>query len=162
MKLIVFLLIAFFNTNQIIAQDKKRKKKQDIENSLDLDKITFDEAVIKLLELQNWEENVFNPLLSQTYQLSGADLILDKDELEALRQEAIKDWHKIQIRINKKYFTEEDLIEVIKFFSTDAGKKMNKNLLTMSQENYSEGYEWGLQFGNKIRELINKKREEKN
>tara|TARA_S200000501_G_scaffold318248_1_gene311958 strand:+ start:185 stop:652 length:468 start_codon:yes stop_codon:yes gene_type:complete len=155
-------LIAFFNTNQIIAQDKKRKKKQDIENSLDLDKITFDEAVIKLLELQNWEENVFNPLLSQTYQLSGADLILDKDELEALRQEAIKDWHKIQIRINKKYFTEEDLIEVIKFFSTDAGKKMNKNLLTMSQENYSEGYEWGLQFGNKIRELINKKREEKN
>ena len=162
MKFIVFLLIAFFNTNQIIAQDKKRKKKQDIENSLDLDKITFDEAVIKLLELQNWEENVFNPLLSQTYQLSGADLILDKDELEALRQEAIKDWHKIQIRINKKYFTEEDLIEVIKFFSTDAGKKMNKNLLTMSQENYSEGYEWGLQFGNKIRELINKKREEKN
>ncbi len=155
-------MIAFFNTNQIIAQDKKRKKKQDIENSLDLDKITFDEAVIKLLELQNWEENVFNPLLSQTYQLSGADLILDKDELEALRQEAIKDWHKIQIRINKKYFTEEDLIEVIKFFSTDAGKKMNKNLLTMSQENYSEGYEWGLQFGNKIRELINKKREEKN
>tara|TARA_B100001248_G_scaffold160911_1_gene121395 strand:- start:1125 stop:1613 length:489 start_codon:yes stop_codon:yes gene_type:complete len=162
MKLIVFLLIAFLNTNQIIAQDKKRKKKQDIENSLDLDKITFDEAVIKLLELQNWEENVFNPLLSQTYQLSGADLILDKDELEALRQEAIKDWHKIQIRINKKYFTEEDLIEVIKFFSTDAGKKMNKNLLTMSQENYSEGYEWGLKFGNKIRELINKKREEKN
>ena len=155
-------MIAFFNTNQIIAQDKKRKKKQDIENSLDLDKISFDEAVIKLLELQNWEENVFNPLLSQTYQLSGADLILDKDELEALRQEAIKDWHKIQIRINKKYFTEEDLIEVIKFFSTDAGKKMNKNLLTMSQENYSEGYEWGLQFGNKIRELINKKREEKN
>ena len=162
MKFIVFLLIAFFNTNQIIAQDKKRKKKQDIENSLDLDKITFDEAVIKMLELQNWEENVFNPLLSQTYQLSGADLILDKDELEALRQEAIKDWHKIQIRINKKYFTEEDLIEVIKFFSTDAGKKMNKNLLTISQENYSEGYEWGLQFGNKIRELINKKREEKN
>ena len=162
MKLIVFLLIAFFNTNQIIAQDKKRKKKQDIENSLDLDKISFDEAVIKLLELQNWEENVFDPLLSQAFQLSGADLILDKDELEALRQEAIKDWHTIQIRINKKYFTKEDLIEVIKFFSTDAGKKMNKNLLTMSQENGSKGYEWGLQFGNKIRESINKKREEKN
>ena len=39
---------------------------------------------------------------------------------------------------------------------------MNKNLLTMSQENGSKGYEWGLQFGNKIRESINKKREEKN
>ena len=162
MKFIVFLLIAFFNTNQIIAQDKKRKKKQDIENSLDLDKITFDEAVIKMLELQNWEENVFNPLLSQSYQLSGADLILDKDELEALRQEAIKDWHKMQIRINKKYFTKEELIEVIKFFSTDVGKKMNKNMSTIIQEGYSQGYEWGLQFGNKIRELINKKREEKN
>ena len=85
-----------------------------------------------------------------------------KVEKEALRQEAIKDWHKMQIRINKKYFTKEELIEVIKFFSTDVGKKMNKNMSTIMQEGYSQGYEWGLQFGNKIRELINKKREEKN
>ena len=39
---------------------------------------------------------------------------------------------------------------------------MNKNMSTIMQEGYSQGYEWGLQFGNKIRELINKKREEKN
>ena len=61
MKLIVFLLIAF-NTNQIIAQDKKRKKNHDVEKSLNIDKITFEEAAIKMLELQNFEENIFNPL----------------------------------------------------------------------------------------------------
>ena len=78
MKFIVFLLVIFFNANQIIAQDKKRKKKQDIENSLELDKITFEEAAIKILELQNFEENIFNPLINQIFKFSSADLILEK------------------------------------------------------------------------------------
>ena len=103
MKLIVFLLIAFLNTNQIIAQDKKRKKNHDDENSLDIDKITFEEAAIKMLELQNFEENIFNPLINQIFKFSSADLILEKDEKEALRQEALEDWYKMQISINRKY-----------------------------------------------------------
>ena len=162
MKFIVILLIVFFNTNQIIAQDKKRKKKQDIENSLDLDKISFEEVALKMLELQKFEENIFNPLINQIFKFSSADLILEKDEKEALRQEALKDWHKIQIRINKKYFTEEDLIEVIKFFSTDAGKKMNKNILPIMQEGNSFGQAWGMQFGSKIQKILDQKRKEKN
>ena len=76
MKFIVILLIVFFNTNQIIAQDKKRKKKQDIENSLDLDKISFEEVALKMLELQKFEENIFNPLINQIFKFSSAYLIL--------------------------------------------------------------------------------------
>ena len=133
MKFIVILLIVFFNTNQIIAQDKKRKKKQDIENSLDLDKITFEEAAIKMLELQNFEENIFNPLINQIFKFSSADLILEKDEKEALRQEALKDWYKMQISINRKYYLKR-LIEIIKFYSTDVGKKMNKNIFPIMQK----------------------------
>ena len=105
MKFIVILLIVFFNTNHIIAQDKKRKNKQDIENSLDLDKISFEEVALKMLELQKFEENIFNPLINQIFKFSSADLILEKDEKEALRQEALKDWHKMQISIINLYFT---------------------------------------------------------
>ena len=75
MKFIVILLIVFFNKNQIIAQDKKRKNKQDIENSLDLDKISFEEVALKMLELQKFEENIFNPLINQIFKFSSADLI---------------------------------------------------------------------------------------
>tara|TARA_B100000963_G_C22623863_1_gene671339 strand:- start:2622 stop:3110 length:489 start_codon:yes stop_codon:yes gene_type:complete len=162
MKFIVFLLIVFFNTNQIIAQDKKRKKKQDIENSLDLDKITFEEAAIKMLELQKFEENIFNPLINQIFKFSSADLILEKDEKEALRQEALKDWYEMQISINRKYYSKKDLIEIIKFYSTDVGKKMNKNIFPIMQEGNSFGQAWGMQFGNKIQKILDQKRKEKN
>ena len=123
MKFIVILLIVFFNTNHIIAQDKKRKNKQDIENSLDLDKISFEEVALKMLELQKFEENIFNPLINQIFKFSSADLILEKDEKEALRQEALEDWYKMQISINRKYYSKKELIEIVKFYSTDVGKK---------------------------------------
>ena len=35
----------------------------------------------------------------------------------------------MQISINRKYYSKKDLIEIIKFYSTDVGKKMNKNIL---------------------------------
>tara|TARA_Y100000996_G_C22202401_1_gene511890 strand:- start:73 stop:561 length:489 start_codon:yes stop_codon:yes gene_type:complete len=162
MKLIAFLLIVFFNTNQIIAQDKKRKNNQDIENSLEEDKITFEEAAIKMLELQNFEENIFNPLINQIFKFSSADLILEKDEKEALKEEALKDWYKMQVSINRKYYSKKDLIEIIKFYRTDVGKKMNKNILPIMQEGNSFGQAWGMQFGNKIQKLLEKKRKEKN
>ena len=162
MKFIVILLIVFLNTNQIIAQDKKRKNKQDIENSLDLDKISFEEVALKMLELQKFEENIFNPLINQIFKFSSADLILEKDEKEALRQEALKDWHKMQISITRKYYSKKELIEIVKFYSTDVGKKMNKNLYDIMQEGNSFGQAWGMQFGSKIQKILDQKRKEKN
>ena len=63
--------------------------------------------------------------MCQIFKFSSADLILEKDK--ALRQEALEDWYKMQISINRKYYSKKDLIEIIKFYSTDVGK-MNKNI----------------------------------
>jgi len=161
-KLLTCLSLILLISISSYSQDKKRKNKEDIENILDVDKITFEEAAIKMLELQNFEENIFNPLINQIFKFSSADLILEKDEKEALKQEALKDWYKMQISINRKYYSKKDLIEIIKFYSTDVGKKMNKNILPIMQEGNSFGQAWGMQFGNKIQKLLEKKRKEKN
>tara|TARA_Y100000739_G_scaffold213220_1_gene206005 strand:- start:32 stop:523 length:492 start_codon:yes stop_codon:yes gene_type:complete len=161
-KLLTCLSLILLISISSYSQDKKRKNKEDIENILDVDKITFEEAAIKMLELQNFEENIFNPLINQIFKFSSADLILEKDEKEALKEEALKDWYKMQVSINRKYYSKKDLIEIIKFYRTDVGKKMNKNILPIMQEGNSFGQAWGMQFGNKIQKLLEKKRKEKN
>ena len=101
-KLLTCLSLILLISISSYSQDKKRKNKEDIENILDVDKITFEEAAIKMLELQNFEENIFNPLINQIFKFSSADLILEKDEKEALKEEALKDWYKMQVSINRK------------------------------------------------------------
>ena len=68
----------------------------------------------------------------------------------------------MQISITRKYYSKKELIEIVKFYSTDVGKKMNKNLYDIMQEGNSFGQAWGMQFGNKIQKLLDQKRKEKN
>ena len=61
-----------------------------------------------MLELQNFEENIFNPLINQIFKFSSADLILEKDEKEAGEQggekeageqggDFVQHWHRVAL-----------------------------------------------------------------
>ena len=56
--------------------------------------------------------------------------------------------------VYKKYFTVDDLKEIIKFYNTPVGRKYSKNLIPLTQDAMAIGTEWGRMIGQKFSESI--------
>ncbi|MEP7264152.1 MAG: DUF2059 domain-containing protein [Bacteroidota bacterium] len=52
--------------------------------------------------------------------------------------------------IYEKYYTEEDLDQIIAFYKTPIGKKMVETLPMISQESMTAGQTWGRELGEKV------------
>jgi len=58
------------------------------------------------------------------------------------------------VPVYKKYFTIDDLKEIIKFYNSPAGRKFSQNLLPLTQDMLVVGNEWGRKIGQKFAERI--------
>jgi hypothetical protein len=61
------------------------------------------------------------------------------------------------IPIYDKYFTENEIDELIKFYNTPIGKKMISNLPVIMQESMQAGQKWGEAIGEKALAKLNEK-----
>ncbi len=61
---------------------------------------------------------------------------------------------KLIIPIYDKYFTHDDIKELIKFYNTPIGKKVIKLLPQITRESMEAGQKWGKELGEKIKNKL--------
>lgn len=63
----------------------------------------------------------------------------------------------LMIPIYDKYYTEEDVDQLIAFYNTPIGKKSTEVLPAISQESMAAGQAWGRKIGEKIAQKLKEK-----
>lgn len=61
-----------------------------------------------------------------------------------------------------KYYTEDDLRQLISFYQSPVGIKMKKNTANIMQESMQLGEKWGREIGEKVAAKLQKELEKKN
>ncbi len=61
------------------------------------------------------------------------------------------------IPIYDKYFTDDDIHQLLAFYSTPVGKKLVENLPVITQESMNIGMQWGKQIAEKVLEKLKQK-----
>lgn len=67
----------------------------------------------------------------------------------------------LYIPIYDKYYTEEDLDNLIKFYQSPTGKKVTSVMPEMLNESMEAGKQWGISLAQKIIEKLEKEKEKK-
>lgn len=62
---------------------------------------------------------------------------------------------KLMIPIYRKYYTDEDITELIAFYKTPIGQKTLAVTPALMQETMQVGQQWGMQLGEKIAKKLN-------
>lgn len=60
------------------------------------------------------------------------------------------------VPIYDRYFTHEEIKDIIKFYETPTGKKMVENLPFITQESMNAGQQWGMEIGERIQNELKK------
>lgn len=61
------------------------------------------------------------------------------------------------VPVYKKYMTQEDLEEMVKFYQTPVGQKYAKNTPLITQESMQIGQQWGMKLGQEITKKLKEK-----
>lgn len=61
------------------------------------------------------------------------------------------------IPIYSKYFTEEEISQIVQFYKTPIGRKMVERLPLIMQDSYRVGADWGQKIGEKVAESLKEK-----
>jgi hypothetical protein len=59
--------------------------------------------------------------------------------------------------IYAKYYTEDELVQLIQFYKTPLGKKVIETLPMITQDSYSAGEEWGRKIAEKVQKRLKEK-----
>lgn len=70
---------------------------------------------------------------------------------------SIDDLVKLQVPVYKKYLTQGDIEEMIKFYKTPIGQKYAKSTPLIMQESMQVGQQWGLKLGEEIAKKLKEK-----
>ena len=76
---------------------------------------------------------------------------------EFVRQVNPNDLMDLVVPIYSKYFTEEEINQIVKFYKTPIGKKMVEKLPLIMQDSYRVGAEWGQKIGEQVAERLKEK-----
>ncbi|MCL1690077.1 hypothetical protein CMU59_09685 [Elizabethkingia anophelis] len=68
-----------------------------------------------------------------------------------------KDFEELLIPIYSKYYTENELDDIIAFYKTSTGQKVIKTMPDMTKESMQAGQVWGMKLGQKVMKKINEK-----
>jgi hypothetical protein len=80
------------------------------------------------------------------------------DEFEQeFSKTSINDLVEMLVPVYRKYMTEEDLKEMIKFYQTPVGQKFAKSTPLIMQESMQVGQEWGMKIGQDIGKKLKEK-----
>ncbi len=70
------------------------------------------------------------------------------------REIKAEDLINLMLPIYDKYYTEEDIDQLIAFYNSPIGKKMTENLPMITQESMMAGQAWGKKIGEKVAERL--------
>lgn len=83
---------------------------------------------------------------------------VDPNVWEAIEKEfsstSIDDLVEMQVSVYKKYLSDGDIEEIIKFYQSPVGQKYAKNTPLIMQESIQIGQQWGIQIGEKINKRL--------
>lgn len=74
------------------------------------------------------------------------------DTIWAEFKKEINEWDLLNliIPVYDKYYTDDEIMQLIKFYNTDLGKKMIERTPLIAQESYKAGETWGRKIGENI------------
>ncbi|MCL2831780.1 MAG: DUF2059 domain-containing protein [Treponema sp.] len=117
---------------------------------------TKNEDIIKLLELMDVKSQA-----GQTLDLMLPSFIQLLPDVPAVYWNTLKDklnldsFMDIYVPIYDKYFTQDDIKQLIEFYESPIGKKLIEQTPSIINESYAGGQAWGQQIGEEIvNELI--------
>lgn len=121
------------------------------------DDAEFDEAVKTMFKAVGFEENykVVIKQMMEMYKNDGQGDPAIWDELEAeFMKSSIDELTELLIPVYKKYYTLDDLKQIIAFYETPVGKKLQASTPLITQESMAIGQEWGKGIAVKLMERI--------
>ena len=130
---IAFLVFGVF-TNAQSSKDVKIAKLLETMGSTQAMKTSFEYMI------NYYKQN--NPQISSEY-WDNASKHVDYDELV----------QKL-IPVYSKHFTEQEIVDLLKFYNTSTGKKMIEKTPTILEESMEIGRKWGIELAQKIEEEI--------
>jgi hypothetical protein len=134
MKKLIFTLLICGSTYSIFAQSETKIKK-----------------IKQMLELNgsaNVSMQVIKTMLTQFEKLYPK---VDKEVWEEFAKEIkAEDLIALIIPVYDKYYTEEDIDQLIVFYNSPIGKKVTETLPAISQESMVAGQAWGKQLAEKV------------
>lgn len=115
----------------------------------------------KMFEVSGTEESyktVITQLITMFKQQYSdvSDEIWDELANEFLKT-SLNDLVDMLVPIYKKYLTQNDLEELIKFYYTPVGKKFAKNTPLIMQESMQVGQQWGVKIGQEFKKKMKEK-----
>jgi hypothetical protein len=126
--------IAIANTDQLTAQ-----KKKDIIALMYLS--GADGMALQMAQMMN---NAMIPLIKKANEdvPEKAINVLEEESMNVMRAE-MNSMMEIMVPIYSKYYTHDDILELIKFYQTDLGKKTVKVTPSLMSESIAAGQIWG-------------------
>jgi uncharacterized protein len=123
---------------------------------------SYEKTLKKMFEVSGSEES-YKAVIKQMFDMFKDQYpeterkIMDEMEGEFLKT-SLDDLVEMLVPVYKKYMSEEELQELIKFYQTPVGKKYAKNTPAIMQESMQLGQQWGLKIGQKFQEKLAEKK----
>jgi len=112
---------------------------------------TKEDNIRKLLELTNTNAIVIQVIDTLLPQYEKALPDVPKGYWDSMRENIdVNDFEKMMIALYDKYYTDEDIKQLIKFYESDIGKKMIQVMPDFTQDSFLLGQEWGKKINENI------------
>lgn len=110
------------------------------------------EATLKTMFEVSGSEQTYQAAIKQIFktykqQYPTMDSATWSDLEKEFSKASLDDLTSMLVPVYKKYLTQEDLKELIKFYQTPVGKKFAKNTPFIMQESMQVGQQWGMRVG---------------
>ena len=140
----ILVLIVAFSSVSFAQSDAKYEKTLKKMFKVSGSEQTYQVAITQMLEL-----------FRKQYPDIDAE-IWDEAEKE-FEKASLNDLTEFLTPVYQKYFTQEELKELIKFYKSPIGKKMAKNSPFIMKESMEVGQKWGAKMGEEFVEKMKKK-----
>lgn len=120
------------------------------------------ETTLKTMFEVSGSEQTYQAAIKQIFktykqQYSNIDNETWNDLEKEFSKASLDDLTTMLVPVYKKYLTQEDLKELIKFYQTPVGKKFAKNTPFIMEESMQVGQQWGMQVGQDFKEKLSAK-----
>ncbi len=111
-------------------------------------------------------EGMFKSVINEVIKMEKKNNPIIPDDVWSIMEEEINstslyDLFDELVPVYKKYFSEEDLDNLLAFYATPSGQKFAKHATDVAVESMQIGQEWGMKLGEKVGKRIEKLMEEK-
>ena len=134
---IITMLVFTINITVFSAETPKQKKIKELFQVMDIQAATNEMSEMILNDTDSMKLSKNQKAAMQKEMQSMMDYVLNK-----------------QAELYDRHFTEQEIVDLLKFYNTSTGKKMIEKTPTILEESMEIGRKWGIELAQKIEKEI--------